>query len=498
MNGVYSIEIRGRGEVGTRGARRCRAPAADGSRGGQDAQKGWGGRPDSQCEWEWVKTLEVCFIFFQIEKGAGIVYKKEKTSFCLSIIPRLAFLSSYMRMTMKTFGIVSLLLFLAPIAGASTWSGQTANWDSNENPGWNGTGVPNGQGAEAYFSTKGNSTLVEDITLGLVVYSGNSDNDRQIKLSTAVLTLDRDGDGPEPVIFRNEATHRNGRLSISSGKIVLQDDLLLDNVRKSTGTYSINISGSISGTGNVIIRNIEKGYSTGSIRLVGSNSFYGEVWVESGTFMFNNSAFGYKTNTIHLGKTGGGDAAIISLGTRSITPNPIEVAADAGGTLLLGANITNELVTTYSGNITLGGDLVLMSEKLETGDVLFSGTISGDGVLRKIGQGPLTLSKPNDFTGGVVIEEGTVNATSADALGTGDLTILAGGRVVLGAEACISPAANLICESNDVAQAAVSLPLEGVWQVQTLTVNNQLQVKGVYGAIGSGAQYESSLFDGVG
>ena len=192
----------------------------------------------------------------------------------LSIIPRLAFLSSYMRITMKTFGIVSLLLFLAPIAGASTWSGQSANWDSNENPGWNGTGVPNGQGAEAYFSTKGNSTLVEDITLGLVVYSGNSDNDRQIKLSTAVLTLDRDGDGPEPVVFRNEATHRNGRLSISNGKIVLQDDLLLDNVGKSTGTYSINISGSISGTGNVIIRNVEKGYSTGSIRLVGSNSFY--------------------------------------------------------------------------------------------------------------------------------------------------------------------------------------------------------------------------------
>ncbi|MGN0844677.1 MAG: hypothetical protein ACI4QT_05580 [Kiritimatiellia bacterium] len=399
---------------------------------------------------------------------------------------------------MKTISFFSLLLFVVPIAGASTWSGQSADWDSNEDPGWNGTGIPNGQGAEAYFSTKGNSTLVEDITLGLVVYSGNSDNDRQIKLSTVVLTLDRDGDGPEPVVFRNEATHRNGRLSISSGSIVLQDDLLLENVGSSTGTYSINISASISGAGNLFIRNIEKGYSTSSIRLVGSNSFLGEVWVESGTFMFNNSAFGNKTNTIHLGKLGGGDAAIISIGTRSVTPNPIEVAADADGTLLLGANITNELVTTYSGNISLGGDLVLMSEKLETGDVLFSGSISGNGGLRKIGQGPLTLSKPNEFTGGLVIEEGRVNATSAEAFGTGDLTILAGGCAVFGAEACISSAANLVCESNEVAQAVVSLPLEGVWQVQTLTVNNQLQVKGIYGAIGSGVQYESSLFDGVG
>ena len=91
MNGVYSIEIRGRGKVGTRGARRCRAPAADGSRGGQDAQKVWVGRPDSRCEWEWVKTWEVCFIFFQIEKGKEIVYKKETTSFCCRLFRDLHF-----------------------------------------------------------------------------------------------------------------------------------------------------------------------------------------------------------------------------------------------------------------------------------------------------------------------------------------------------------------------------------------------------------------------
>jgi len=48
--------------------------------------------------------------------------------------------------------------------------------------------------------------------------------------------------------------------------------------------------------------------------------------------------------------------------------------------------------------------------------------VTGDGVLFKNGTGALALSGDNDYTGGTIIESGTLEVRAADALGTGTLT----------------------------------------------------------------------------
>ncbi|NWK56515.1 autotransporter-associated beta strand repeat-containing protein [Verrucomicrobiaceae bacterium N1E253] len=56
-----------------------------------------------------------------------------------------------------------------------------------------------------------------------------------------------------------------------------------------------------------------------------------------------------------------------------------------------------------------------------------SGTgISGDGVLTKGGTGELTISNDNTFSGGVVLNAGTLNLNSAGALGSGTFTVNGG------------------------------------------------------------------------
>ncbi|ECM8418655.1 AIDA autotransporter, partial [Salmonella enterica subsp. enterica serovar Kentucky] len=52
----------------------------------------------------------------------------------------------------------------------------------------------------------------------------------------------------------------------------------------------------------------------------------------------------------------------------------------------------------------------------------FDNAISGSGNVVKSGADTLTLSGSNTYTGGTTINDGTLVATSVDALGTGDVT----------------------------------------------------------------------------
>ncbi|EBO3574441.1 ShdA, partial [Salmonella enterica subsp. enterica serovar Senftenberg] len=69
-----------------------------------------------------------------------------------------------------------------------------------------------------------------------------------------------------------------------------------------------------------------------------------------------------------------------------------------------------------SGDVT--NDAVL---ELNTGGT-FDNVISGSGQVVKSGDDALTLSGANTYTGGTTINDGTLVATSVDALGTGDVT----------------------------------------------------------------------------
>ncbi|WP_368541159.1 autotransporter outer membrane beta-barrel domain-containing protein [Enterobacter soli] len=124
------------------------------------------------------------------------------------------------------------------------------------------------------------------------------------------------------------------------------------------------------------------------------------------------------------------DALLVQSGTLIL--NGALTHTDSGGgttingdaTLQLGNNSTSGSVT---GNVVNNG--VLRFSRSD--DISFAGAISGAGSLNQAGAGETTLTSANTYTGGSVLDAGTLNVASADALGTGDVTINAAGTVVI-------------------------------------------------------------------
>jgi len=107
-------------------------------------------------------------------------------------------------------------------------------------------------------------------------------------------------------------------------------------------------------------------------------------------------------------RQGRGDAAAANFTTLS--------DAGDGATLVRDLLITNNLVLAAGVN------------ELQTpvGGAILSGILSGSGQLLKTGNGWLTLTGANTYSGGTHLTEGVIVAGSAGALGTGDVTFAGG------------------------------------------------------------------------
>ena len=69
----------------------------------------------------------------------------------------------------KTLALLTALV--SAVVHSSEWYGANDGgtaaagvWSSDGKPGWNGTGVPNGQGAVAYFGSTKKNTVTQDST----------------------------------------------------------------------------------------------------------------------------------------------------------------------------------------------------------------------------------------------------------------------------------------------------------------------------------------------
>ncbi|MBY8321795.1 autotransporter-associated beta strand repeat-containing protein [Salmonella enterica] len=261
--------------------------------------------------------------------------------------------------------------------------------------------------------------------------TGNVTNNATLALNTGGDFINNIGgtgrvekSGDDALTLSGSNTYTGGTL-ISGGTLVANDVNALgtgdvtDNaaLMLNTGGDFIN---NIGGTGRV-----EKS-GDDTLTLSGSNTYTGGTLISGGTLVAND------VNALGTGDVT--DNATLALNAVGDFNNAIggsgKVEKSGDDTLTLSGS------NTYTGGTLISGGTLVASnvEALGTGDVTddatlelntggkFDNAISGSGNVVKSGADTLTLSGSNTYTGGTTINDGTLVATSVDALGTGDVT----------------------------------------------------------------------------
>lgn len=214
------------------------------------------------------------------------------------------------------------------------------------------------------------------------------------------------------------ASDRTGSL-VFSGNINLGNDTAAGNSRTITtasGT-SHTFGGVVSGnTANTLIKT-----GAGALTLSGNNTTSGGVQLVNGTLSVgNNNALGSGKFTVVFGNDvtqtlASSDATSFTLGNAVDLFDDMTVGQTSGGTGSL----------NLSGNVFLGNEVDANRILTVNGSHTFSGIVSGNRGIVKQAAGQLTLSGNNTFTGGIYIDEGTINLNGG-ALGSGIIEIGAG------------------------------------------------------------------------
>lgn len=392
-----------------------------------------------------------------------------------------------MKLKLHITAVLTAYLAVVSAAFASEWYGAdgngtatAGNWSSDGKPGWNGTGVPNGQGAVAYFgSTKKNNVSFDgDYTVGSLILDHQAKNLDLSLNGTGVLSFDS---GNSCSVISNNAPYSrimfgsNVKAHVAGGLEVV--NVTQDEFATQARTMSIGMK-TITGSGSITIDNAidNPSYNHGTIQFVGSSAstFEGPVLIRRGCIQAKDSKpFGNVANIVTLGAEGYGDATLCFEGTSMTFSNPLVVSKVTNGRLrIYGESISKpsssgSYAVSLTGGATLNGDVVfdIPSHAYNDGAIVcpFTETvdsvISGVGGVTKENNGMLVFKKVNTYEGGTVLKAGTLSLTSGATLGTGGLDVYDGATLDL---------------ASDVTVASVRL-------------NGKMQQKGTYAALDSSA-----------
>lgn len=189
--------------------------------------------------------------------------------------------------------------------------------------------------------------------------------------------------------------------------------------------------------------------------------------------------FGYATlGRVQFGQAGNGtgvfnlSGAEVYIGSGGMVqgPNPSFVPSIKLNSGTLGA--ADDWSTSLG--MVLGGDVNLKAADFggSPHDYSVSGALSGFGSITKTGGGTITLGGVNTYAGNTTVQEGTLSLSSASLSNTHDLDVWDAATL------------NLTHGANDIVGRFL---IEGIEQAS-----------GTYGAIGSGAQYETARITGTG
>jgi autotransporter-associated beta strand protein len=321
--------------------------------------------------------------------------------------------------------VASILLAGAPAARAAseTWiglSGTTGNWGDIFN--WSGQTAAPG-------STSG--TTSTDIAT----------------FNSAVSTGTWGGSAGDAIVI-NSTTQNIGGINFDTNAGSYFIGYTGSNSLFLTSGGTIQILSTFTGSGTetinaplVIEGGASNGYTFSNNSVNGTLDFGGTIGGASGAGNLTLTLSGGNTNANTIsGAIGNGSATSLALtksgaGTWVLTGTNTYTGATtiSAGTLTIGGAGQLGSTGTYAGTISNAGTFIYNSSAAQT----LSGVISGAGALTDNGTGILTLTAYNTYTGGTVVNSGTLNLDDTGNNGTatvlGTITVNTGGTLLLGA-----------------------------------------------------------------
>ncbi|HEX4412207.1 MAG TPA: autotransporter-associated beta strand repeat-containing protein [Lacipirellulaceae bacterium] len=152
------------------------------------------------------------------------------------------------------------------------------------------------------------------------------------------------------------------------------------------------------------------------------------------------------------------------------------ISPGSGGSIIFDNSGGAATLTSSQGGHDIGVDVQLVSNltaAVTASTLKISGAISGAGSLTKTGSGTLLLTSLNTYTGNTVVQAGKLSLSTASLADAADVYVSNGALLDL----------------NFSGQADV---------INSLLLNGVMQRIGIWGAVGSGAQYTSTLLTGTG
>lgn len=256
--------------------------------------------------------------------------------------------------------------------------------------------------------------------------------------------------------YTGGTTISDGILQIGSGSTtgsitgnILNNAALIFN-RSNTVTYT----GVISGTGTVTKA------GTGTLTLSGNNTYSGGTLINAGTLVvgsdsnLGNGSVTFNAGTLQTTASFATNKTFILNGTGTFSTNAGTTLTHNGqitgsgqltktgtGTMIL-ANTSNNF---SGGSLVLGGELQATTETLpgnvqvnggaflnfqQNSDGTYNGVISGAGSVRKNGNGTVTLTAIQTYTGQTNINQGALQGTT-DAIDNNNVTVAANAGLIL-------------------------------------------------------------------
>ena len=283
--------------------------------------------------------------------------------------------------------------------------------------------IGDGSGAAGSASVQWNaSNQVADLaaitlnTDGVLNLQGNSDTISSISATGGSIT----GAGTLGLGGNLTFSGTSGAQTTISAGLALNAARTFNIGSNGTSAGDVSISGIVS-NGSAVSSLTKTG--VGTLTLSGANTFSGGLSNNAGTVLLgSSSALGTAAAT--LGDTVGSASASFLFNTSSglTVANAIAVRANTGTMTLGGTNTSG--INAFSGAITLSNALTVTADA--GGEVDFNGAISGAFAVTKIGAGTIKLNTANPYSGGTVVNSGTLSLGTNNALGNGTVTVNSG------------------------------------------------------------------------